>query len=462
MRHPAVVMLTFLGFSAGLPYLLTGDTLAAWQKDQGVDLAVIGFFAWIGLVRSFKFVLAPFVDQTRLPLLSRLGQRRSWMLAGQLLIGLSLLAMAWLTPARSLGLFAALCVLLVVGSAVQDIAVDAVLIESAGPELRGLMAAGYTLGYRTAMLVAGAGSLFLADHLPWPLVYALMAGLVLVGVGTVLFIGEPAKHGARPVGVAERPAAERAFGWLREHRPALAASLGGTRGGRFFGAAFVAPFVEFFTRYGKRAVLLLLLAALFKLSDQMLGLMANPFYLSLGFTKSEIAAIRKLFGFAMTIAGAGLGGLAVARIGARKAVWIAAVAMPLSNLLFVWMAYQGHSRQAFIVLISGENLANGFAGAVFVAWLSGLVNQAFTATQYALLTSLAMLPGTFLAGFAGKLAKALGWPEFFLLTVVAGLPALVLLLLRPEKGLKADGYVAPEIALMASPEVADTPGAGHA
>jgi PAT family beta-lactamase induction signal transducer AmpG len=442
--HPRVVTFLFLGFSAGLPFLLVFSTLSAWLRAFGVSRTAIGFISWIGITYSIKFVWSPVVDRVPLPFLTRrLGRRRSWMLLAQTCIGLGLLAMAFCDPRTDLWWLAAFAVVVAFSSATQDIALDAFRIEATDETLQGATAATYQLGYRIAVLAAGAGALYIAEFGSWPAAYITMAVLALVGIVTTLVIAEPEKRVA--AGTAEREGkiaefANRYSGLPTALREAMVWIYG----------AIVCPFVDFFARFGWLALVLLAFISLFRLSDIAMGVMANPFYIDIGFSLQQIANVSKIFGFVMSILGALLGGALVFRLGASRlapSVFLIAV----SNLLFSWLAIIGRPDPLVLAAaISIDNLVTGVAGSVFIAFLSGLTNTAYTATQYALFSSIMTLPGKVIGGFSGVIVDWLqssardvpafaalldvvgaapkfgGYAIFFAYTALLGLPALVL------------------------------------
>ena len=398
-RGPVAAML-FLGFSAGLPFLLVFSTLSAWLAEHGVSRSAIGFFSWVGLTYSIKVFWAPAVDRLPLPYLTRqLGRRRSWMLLAMMGIAAGLLGMAHTDPSRDLVFMALLALLVAFSSATQDVAIDAWRIEAAEETLQGAMAATYQLGYRIAILVSGGGALIVADRIPWPATYTLMAALTLVGMATALAIREP-----------DRPPA-----------PAPA------RGARaWLAAAFVGPIADFFARHGRLALAILAFVALFRVSDVLMGAMANPFYLDTGFTLTQIGAVAKFGGTAATIAGALAGGVLVARFGLFPPLVAAAVLLPLTNLLFAVLAAAGPELWLLGAAICADNFSAGLAGTAFIAYLSSLTSLAYTATQYALFSSLMTLPGKFLAGFSGVVVDAHGYAALFVGTAAAGVPAVLL------------------------------------
>jgi len=420
--RPRVLAMVFLGFAAGLPFLLVFSTLTYWLSDAQVDKTTIGFFTWIGITYSIKVFWAPVIDRLPLVLLSRvLGQRRAWMLAAQCTIALGLAGMAMTNPATQLTQIALLALLVAFGSATQDISVDAWRIEAVDREVQGAMAASYVLGYRVALLVAGAGALYLAEFYSWPFAYLCMAALMSVGILTTLLINEPVHvRDAQTMALEER--LEHAMGIRNRRSPwqRLAA---------WFSDAVVSPFVEFFQRNRALAVLILLLVGAYKLSDITMGAMAGPFYRDLGFSKTEIANITKIFGFFMTIAGASLGGILVVRHGILRPLLAGAILVASTNLLFVWLANSTPDLVSLAVVISADNLSGGFATSAFIAWLSSLVNKTYTATQYALFSSLMTLPAKFIGGFSGVVVDSTGYASFFLYAGLLGVPAILLVLL---------------------------------
>jgi len=428
-----VIALLFLGFSAGLPFLLVFSTLNARLADVGVETATIGFFSWLGITYSIKVFWAPVVDRLKLPLLDRLlGKRRSWILLAQIGIatGLYLMAQvdATLTPETM-----ALCGLLVAfSSATQDVAIDAYRIEIAEERLQAALAATYIFGYRLALLVAGAGALYLAEFWSWQVSYEVMALLVGVGTVTVLIVREPkVNHFAAAQDIAgkiEQEAAKRAH-----LNPRLARFIG------WFYAAVAGPFLDFFRRYKELAILILVMVAVYRISDIAMGVMANPFYLDfMGFSKTEVADVTKIFGFFMTIAGSLLGGVLVMRYGVRRILLAGAVMTAATNLLFVVLAQYPPDLGLLALVVSADNLSGGIANVALIAWLSSMTSASFTATQYALFSSLMTLPGKFLGGFSGIVVADFGYAEFFLIAGLMGVPAILLALYMIRKGDRLD------------------------
>ena len=419
--RPRVIGMSFLGFSAGLPFLLVFSTLSAWLRDSGLALSTIGFFSWIGITYSIKVFWAPVVDRAPIFILTdRMGKRRSWMLSAQLLIALGLAGMALSDPQSQLQQLALFALLVAFGSATQDITIDAYRIEAVDKLLQGAMAASYVFGYRVALLVAGAGAFYIAAAETWQYAYFSMACLMGIGMITTLIIAEPAHPASASAGQLETELAHK-----------LGLDKDGGRIARlaaWFTGAVISPFVEFFKRNGLLALLILLLIGTFRLSDITMGVMANPFYLDLGFSKIEIANVTKVFGFFMTILGAGLGGLFVLRYGIYKPLLLGAILVPITNLFFVWLAVSDPDLVNLAIVISVDNLSGGFATSAFIAYLSSLTNTTYTATQYALFSSLMTLPAKIIGGFSGIVVEATGYAYFFLYAGLLGAPALLLII----------------------------------
>ncbi|MEL7981594.1 MFS transporter [Vreelandella titanicae] len=418
-RAPVITML-FLGFSAGLPFLLVFSTLSAWLRSDGVEVAAIGFFAWIGMLYSIKFFWAPVVDRLALPILTRaFGQRRGWMLLAQGLIVAGLVGLAGLSPVGNLSWVALFALLVAFGSATQDIAIDAYRIESADDDVQAAMASTYIIGYRGGLLAAGAGALYIAASASWDAAYLSMAALMGIGVLTVLLRPEP-KRASLSIQLIHEPKV-RAFIRASRGKPKLLRRLGAWSIG-----ALVCPFTDFFSRYGVKALWILVFIAVFRISDLAMASMANPLYIDLGFSLAEIANVTNIFGIAMSITGGILGGLCVARYGIGPLLIFGAGLVMVTNLLFAVLAVVGNQLPMLVVTIIGDNLANGLASAVFIAFLSSLTSRAYTATQYALFSSLMTLPGKFLSGFGGLVVTSQGYPSFFVIATLLGLPAIIL------------------------------------
>ncbi len=419
--QPRVLGMIFLGFSAGLPFLLVFSTLSAWLSDEGISRSVIGFFSWVGVTYSVKVFWAPVIDRLPLPFLTRLlGRRRSWMFIAQLGIAGGLLGMASVDIHSQLSTIALCAVAVAFCSATQDIVIDAYRIEAAKVEYQGAMSATYILGYRLALLVAGAGAFYLAEYASWQKAYSVMAALMSVGIFTTLWIQEPQHSLDKSAQLLEQKL-ETSLGI--EHTAHLSA-----RFVAWFVDAVVSPFVEFFTRNGNRALLILALIGLYKMSDITMGVMANPFYLELGFSKKEIAEVSKLFGFFMTIFGASVGGVLVARYGMMKPLLLGAVLVSVTNVLFAILAVSKPNVMFLAAVISADNLSGGIASAVFIAYLSSMTHSAYTATQYAVFSSLMTLPANLIGGFSGVIVDQFGYQLFFIYAAILGVPAVLLVM----------------------------------
>jgi MFS transporter, PAT family, beta-lactamase induction signal transducer AmpG len=433
--EPASLRMFALGFSAGLPLLLVLGTLSFRLREAGIDRATIGFLSWVGLAYAFKWCWAPLVDRMPIPLLTRaLGRRRSWLLVSQLAIAAGLVGMALSDPRQALGPVVWCALAVAFASATQDIALDAFRIESAATRHQGVLAATYQTGYRLAMIWAGAGVLWLAawaevpvdalgavgaqvaaagsavvplvpgaryQNAAWQTAYLFMAGSMVLGVATVLFSKEPAR--------AEMPPARNVVEWLR--------------------GALVEPFADFLRRHRWQAVLILLLIGTYRISDVVMGIMANPFYVDMGYTKDEVATVTKVYGVVMTLVGAFVGGALTVRFGVHRILLLGAALSAATNVLFAWLAGHGHDVTALIAVISADNLSGGIASAAFIAYLSGLTNVQYSATQYALLSSVMLLLPKWIAGFSGRFVDANGYTEFFVGTALLGLPVLLLVAL---------------------------------
>jgi MFS transporter, PAT family, beta-lactamase induction signal transducer AmpG len=389
-----------LGFASGLPFLLTSSTLSYWLRRLDVDRTQIGLFALVGLPYTLKFLWSPVVDRVSLPwLTARLGRRRSWALVSQLGLFAAILALAGTDPARAPLVTAACALAIAALSATQDIAIDAYRIEVLHAREQGAGASSAQTGYRIGLLVAGAGAIALSDVAPWPSVFAALAALMLLCALAVLCAPEPA---APPDGLRDGAGALEALEY-----------------------AVVAPLRDFLRRPAWPAILAF--AFFYKFGDAIGGVMANPFYVDLGFSGLEVASVTKVFGLAATLAGVFLGGALVARSGMYVALLIGGVLQAVTNLLFAWQAQVGHELGWLAVAILADNVAGGLASAAFVAYLSALCRVEFTATQYALLTSVAFGGRTLFASGSGWLADQLGWSTFFVLTTLLAVPGLGLL-----------------------------------
>lgn len=405
---PSALTLFFMGYGCGLPFLLVGFTLSIWLRESGWELGPLGLVSYISFFYVLKFAWAPLLDARRMPLLGRLlGRRRGWLFAAQLLLIAGLAAVAVTGPSAPVPLFLGLVGLAAFAGATQDTVVDAYRIEIAPLEAQGALAATYTLGYRLGLICGGALALYLADLWSWRGGYLSMAALAVIPAAATLLAREP------EVSVAVDA----------ESKPSIAPTARLS-----LVAAYVHPFAEFFRRNGwVLAVALLLFVGLYKLPDQMLGVVAGPFYVDTGFDKSDIATVSKLYGTWIGIAGAFLGGIAVAALGVRVPLVMAAFAVALSNLLFIVMSIYPGEIWSFVLTISGDNFSQGFAGPVLVAFMSGLVDKHYSATQFALLVSLANLPGKLIGGFSGYLVEAWSYTGFFVFSAISIVPTLAVL-----------------------------------
>lgn len=553
--HPAAVRMAFLGFAAGLPFLLLFGTLSFWLREAGIDKSTIGHMSWVGLLFAFKWVWAPLVDKVRLPVLGRLGQRRSWLLLAQGLAIAALIGMALNDPQKRLEMTVYLALALAFASATQDIALDAFRIESAPTAEQGALAATYQAGYRIAMIWAGAGALWLAaraetqplatqlactmqegfwqlwqsspaphasavgsssaalvaapvataaaaqiapiayDASVWRFAYLVMAASMGVGVLTVLLSPEPTQRDAAKshaayqallthtstngvpiwgmaafasfalaVGMMVAGAAGLAWylslaqiigspsAWLAgfglfasalalanfgaRYKPAAGSTS--QRALAWTQASFVAPFADFLRRYGWHAVVILALIAVYRISDIVMGVMAGPFYVDMHFSKTQVASVTKIYGVAMTVAGAFIGGALTTRFGVLRMMLLGAILSASSNLLFAWLWGWGagagpelacRNVWGLTLVVSADNFASGLASAAFIAYLSGLTSTQYSATQYALLSSMMVLLPKTIGGFSGEFVDAFGWSHFFIATALLGLPVLLLIAL---------------------------------
>ena len=431
--EPPTLRMLLLGFSAGLPLLLVLGTLSFRLREAGIDRSTIGYLSWVGLAYGFKWVWAPLVDRLPIPLLTTwLGRRRSWLLLSQMLIMAGLVGMAVYDPQLSLLPVVWFALAVAFGSATQDIALDAYRIEAADVDRQAALAAAYQTGYRVAMIWAGAGVFWVAawaeispaaqnalaassatageavkvayQHQAWQTAYLVMAASMLLGVVTVLWSPKPAE---------------------REFAPAK-------NMGEWLQGALINPFADFFKRYKWHAALLLALIATYRISDVVMGIMANPFYVDMGYTKLEVANITKVFGVIMTLVGAFIGGVLSMRYGVMRVLMLGAVLSAVSNLLFAWLGGRGHDLTALVWVISADNLASGIASAAFIAYLSSLTNVNYSATQYALFSSLMLLLPKFIAGFSGQFVDKFGYSDFFIATAMLGVPVLLLVWLAAK------------------------------
>ncbi len=402
-RDRRVLLILPLGFASGLPLLLTFSTLSAWFAKAGVSKATIGAFALVGTPYAFKFLWSPLID--RLPPPIPLGRRRGWGLAIQLALIAATLALGSCNPQVNLARMAALAILVAFLSASQDVVIDAYRVEILTPDQQGPGAAMIQTGYRIAMLVSGAGALIIAARYGWFAAYATMAALLSVGMLVFIFGPEPTiPPDAQPRDRAARVGRDPRM--VRDRRSG--------------------PFADFMRRPMWPAIIIFIVG--YKLGEAMAGVMAMPLYISIGFSLNEIAAVSKLVGFFATVIGAIVGGLVTSKLGVMRALILCGILQSAGNLFYVLQAVGGHRLDYLALCVAAENLTGAMAGTALVAYLSGLCSPAFTATQYALLSSLAAVGRTMVASSGGLLADRLGWVPFFLLTTVATLPALLLLL----------------------------------
>ena len=435
--QPRMATMLLLGFSSGLPFLLVFATLSTWLRQVGISRTDIGLMFFVGISYSVKFLWAPIVDQVPMPVLHRLlGRRRAWLIVAQSVVMAALVAMSFADPTRGLGAIALTALVLAFAGATQDICVDAWRIEAAPKSDQGAMAAAYQLGYRFALIASGAGALYIAQYASWHAAYLAMAALMLLGMGATLSATRTTESMDRVEGEADVAKAAHGFG-----------ALG--RAIVWFYRAAIAPFIDFFARHSWMGIAILALIGCYRLPDYVMGVMANPLYIDLGHSLATIATVVKLFGVWMTIAGAIIGGLIVARAGVMRTLMAGIMATIAANLVFAWLATRAGDLPALTVAISAENFASGFAGTALIAYMSSLTSATFTATQYALFSSFYALPGKLLGltsgfmvdwfsvhessyaylfgGLAGVSAKTVGYVPFFVTTALLGIPAILLI-----------------------------------
>ena len=418
------IRIFFLGFSAGLPLLLVLGTLSFRLRELGIDRSTIGYLSWVGLFYAGKWLWAPLVDRVPIPGVTKyLGRRRSWLLFAQALIMIGLVGMAMNDPKQDLQIIIWFALLVAFASATQDIALDAFRIESAKAEYQAALAASYQTGYRLAMIWAGAGALWLAARAEestslyfanaWQFAYLVMALSMSVGVITTLLSPEPQ--------MVQLPKARSAGEWLHQ--------------------TLIQPFADFIGRYRWHALLILALIAVYRISDVVMGIMANPFYVDMGYTKDEVAAVTKVFGVIMTLLGAFIGGILALRFGVMRILFLGAILSATSNLLFAWLSTRGHDLTGLIWVISADNLSSGIASAAFIAYLSSLTNVQYSATQYALFSSMMLLLPKWLAGFSGVYVDRFGYESFFISTALIGIPVLILIGIAIRMQIKASNHI---------------------
>ena len=472
LLNPTSLRMLFLGFAAGLPILLIFSTLSVWLFKAGVNRATITLFSWVGFAYSFKFIWTPIVDNLKLPILGKLGHRRSWLLLSQLMIILSLIFISFTDPKTSLICTAIAAIFIAFSSATQDIVLDAFRIESASKNLQGALSSMYLTGYRIAMIVAGAGSLWIASFLGteiynqkvWQQVYQIMALLMLFGVLTVFYSSEPKikrnieKNSNQKIKFFIAflvslagfilcylyfkdlfDSKDPIINFLNEFIKIIFCFLTFSLIIFFLikikflnkesaKNAYAKPVLDFLNRYGSKATSILLLIGLYRISDVVLGVMANVFYIEKGFSIAEIATYSKFFGTIATIVGGVIGGLASVHLGVMRSLFIGALISALSNILFAWLALVTADVQILAFVITADNVASGFAGATFIVYLSALTSIKFTATQYALFSSTMLFLPKLIAGYAGGFVNLFGYPTFFIFTAIIGVPVLLLIM----------------------------------
>ena len=421
-RQPRVWAMMFLGFSAGLPLLLVFGTLSGWLSRVGIDKTTIGFISWVALLYGLKFIWSPIVDRVRIPFFyTHFGQRRSWMLIAQVSLIIGLLNMAVQDPHTHLNLLVWFALLVAFSSATQDIAIDAWRIEALPVESQGAMAGTYQLGYRLGMLIAGGGAFSIAHFYSWPTAYSVMALAMTIGIITTLLIPEPDHTVSKDTWKLE----EKVIAFLERsaHLPKVVRDAYA-----WFIGAVICPFTEFFTRNGNIAIAILIFIGLFRISDITKGVMANPLYVDRGYSDLDIGLITKTIGPIVTIFGALMGGILVFRYGVFKMLLAGEILVILTNLAFAFLAVLPADLVYLSVVVGADNLAGGIAGSCFIAYLSGLTNRAYTATQYALFSSLMLLPAKFIGGFSGLMVDSYGFVSFFIYAAALGIPAIALIM----------------------------------
>jgi PAT family beta-lactamase induction signal transducer AmpG len=414
LRQPKVAVMLMMGFSSGLPFLLTGNTLGYWMRDEGTTLAAIGFLSWVGLAYSVKFLWAPLIDRLDAPVFGRLGRRRGWMIVSQLLVAVGLLGLSVMGLKAGLAALGTLALIVAFASSTQDIVVDAWRIEAAddSDEL-GLLSAAYQLGYRFALLITEALILIVANHWGWPISYAAMAALMAIGLCASMVAVEPVR--ARKVFEAK----------------AETAPLSSVRG---LVDAVLGPFTEFFRVYGWLALLMLAMISFYRLPEFVMGPMANPYYHDLGLSKDAVGVIRASIGLVAVLLGIAAGGFSALRFGYLRTLIIGVILQSLVIANFAILAYLGPDLRIFGAVMAADNFGIGFAGVALVTYMSSLTSLGYTATQYALLSSAYTYVGKFAKGFSGVMVERLaagrtlleGYGLFFIGAGLLGIPALIL------------------------------------
>jgi PAT family beta-lactamase induction signal transducer AmpG len=422
LGQPKVAVMLALGFSSGLPFVLSGNTLGYWLRDEGTTLQAIGFLSWVGLAYSLKFLWAPVIDRVDAPLVGRFGRRRGWMILSQLLVALALFGLSVYGPSRGLAAVGVLALAMAFSSSTQDIVVDAWRIEAAADsDELGLLSAAYQLGYRGALLITEALILISASHLGWPASYALMGVLMGVGLCASLAAIEPERAGAAETGARTAPAT----------RVPARHGLGSVRG---FADAVIGPFTEFFRVYGWQALLMLAMISVYQLPNFVMGPMANPYYHDLGVSKDAVGAIRASIGLPMSLLGIAAGGFSAVRFGFFRTLIAGAMLMGASIAAMSLLAYSGSNLTMFGIVMAGDSFGIAFAGVALVTYMSTLTSRGYTATQYALLSSAYTYVGKFTKGFSGVMVESLasgrtlleGYALFFIGAGLLCVPAVVL------------------------------------
>ena len=397
-----VALMLALAFATGLPFLLVFSTLSVRLREAGVALHTIGMFSWLGLAYTLKFLWAPFVDAIDIPWLAkRFGRRRAWMMASQVFVAVALVGSGASDPATGIAWTALFTFLVAFGSATQDIVIDAWRIDAVPDERQGIMVAAYQLGYRLALLAAGAGALYIAEFVDWRASYATMAALMSVGL-VASFLSPVVDRVRDALPGSEAP---KRFDLVR---------------------AVKEPIVDLYARMGRILIVVLVLVALYRMSDFLAGVMSNPLYVDLGFSKVQIASVSKVYGVIVGIIGAFAGGIMVARFGLFRSMLAGAATQAAAHLTFAWLSTQGASMPALVIAISVDNFSQSFAGTILVTYMSGLTGAGFAATQYALLSSVYALPGKLVAGASGFMVEAYGYAAFFCVTAAILIPVTVL------------------------------------
>lgn len=405
--HPRLIAIFFLGIASGLPLALVFSTLSVWLSEEGVSKTAIGLFAAITTPYALKFLWSPLVDQMPIPFFSKLlGRRRGWMIFSQIFLGISIVALGLTDPSSNAWYTALFAFLVSIASATQDIVIDAYRVEILEEKQQGAGAAMIVFGYRVGMLISGAGALFIAHYMGWFAAYATMAVFVGVGFVTVMLTGEP---DSTQIPLPQGDGTSKKSG-IND----------------WFINAVINPFTDFMKRSGWWIILLFIL--LYKFGDAFAGVMTNPFLVDMGFDKVEIATVVKTFGFAASMIGAFIGGILVHKWGMLKSLWICGILQMLSNLMFLLQAQVGHNIEVLSLVIAVENLSSGMGTTAFVAYISSLCNKNYTATQYALFSSLASVGRTWLSTSSGWFVDSVGWINFFLLSTVIAIPGLLMII----------------------------------